>query len=98
MYFILFHVCRSAGNHVSTWATIRKLGQAFPRLESLVLADCPVKSLNPARTVEEHHSQSQIQSGTSGKKLLMLRLTFNLQLIKIISKNFRIQRIFRSSH
>ncbi|KAK7588200.1 hypothetical protein V9T40_005445 [Parthenolecanium corni] len=53
------------GNHVSTWSTIRKLGQAFPRLESLVLADCPVKSLNTAQVTEQQYCRSESQSESS---------------------------------
>lgn len=33
------------GNPVRTWAEIRKIGRAFPHLECLVLADCPVGRL-----------------------------------------------------
>lgn len=33
------------GNPVSTWAEVCKLGRAFPNLESLVLAECPLQSL-----------------------------------------------------
>nr|CAD7200169.1 unnamed protein product [Timema douglasi] len=34
------------GNPVTTWAEVCKLGLAFPELESLVLADCPLNSLD----------------------------------------------------
>lgn len=33
------------GNQVSTWIEVCKLGRAFPNLESLVLAECPLQSL-----------------------------------------------------
>lgn len=33
------------GNPVDDWREICKIGYAFPNLESLVLADCPIKSL-----------------------------------------------------
>lgn len=33
------------GNPVSTWFEVCKLGRAFPNLESLVLAECPLQSL-----------------------------------------------------
>ncbi|KAL5244492.1 hypothetical protein ACI65C_011902 [Semiaphis heraclei] len=33
------------GNPVSTWSEVCKLGRAFPNLESLVLAECPLQSL-----------------------------------------------------
>lgn len=32
------------GNPVSTWFEVYKLGLLFPNLESLVLAECPIKS------------------------------------------------------
>ncbi|CAH1160152.1 unnamed protein product [Phaedon cochleariae] len=34
------------GNPVNKWMEVTKLGYAFPNLESLVLADCPISSLN----------------------------------------------------
>uniref|UniRef100_A0A1L8E5X2 Putative tubulin-specific chaperone e n=1 Tax=Nyssomyia neivai TaxID=330878 RepID=A0A1L8E5X2_9DIPT len=33
------------GNPVTEWLEICRLGRVFPKLESLVLADCPIKSL-----------------------------------------------------
>ncbi|CAB0000895.1 unnamed protein product [Nesidiocoris tenuis] len=35
-------------NNVSSWREISKLGQAFPNLESVILADCPITSLEVA--------------------------------------------------
>jgi hypothetical protein len=35
------------GNPVATWREICKLGLAFPTLEDLVLAECPLQSLDP---------------------------------------------------
>lgn len=34
------------GNPIENWQEIRKLGYAFPNLQTLVLADCPIKSLD----------------------------------------------------
>ncbi|CAH0560824.1 unnamed protein product [Brassicogethes aeneus] len=34
------------GNPIEDWREVVKLGYAFPSLESLVLAECPIKSLN----------------------------------------------------
>jgi hypothetical protein len=39
------------GNPVATWREICKLGLAFPTLEALVLAECPLQSLDPTPTV-----------------------------------------------
>jgi hypothetical protein len=39
------------GNPVTTWREICKLGLAFPMLEALVLAECPLQSLDPALAV-----------------------------------------------
>jgi hypothetical protein len=36
------------GNPVATWQEICKLGLVFPSLEALVLAKCPLQSLDPA--------------------------------------------------
>lgn len=41
------------GNLIEDWNEIRKLGYAFPNLETLVLADCPIKSLNINGETEE---------------------------------------------
>uniref|UniRef100_U5EXJ5 Putative tubulin-specific chaperone e n=1 Tax=Corethrella appendiculata TaxID=1370023 RepID=U5EXJ5_9DIPT len=35
------------GNPISEWNEICRLGRVFPNLNSLVLADCPIRSLNP---------------------------------------------------
>ncbi|XP_049944263.1 tubulin-specific chaperone cofactor E-like protein isoform X1 [Schistocerca serialis cubense] len=34
------------GNPITQWSEVAKLGRAFPQLESLVLADCPLESLD----------------------------------------------------
>jgi hypothetical protein len=34
------------GNPIEFWCEIAKLGYVFPSLESLVLAECPIRSLN----------------------------------------------------
>lgn len=44
------------GNPVSKWSEIRKLGYAFPNLESLVVADCPIMSLD-AQLEEGTHNR-----------------------------------------
>jgi len=36
------------GNPVSQWCEVGKLGRAFPNLEMLVVADCPLPSLDPS--------------------------------------------------
>ncbi|XP_059609039.1 tubulin-specific chaperone cofactor E-like protein [Phlebotomus argentipes] len=38
------------GNPVTEWLEICRLGRVFPNLESLVLADCPIKSLESSNT------------------------------------------------
>lgn len=43
------------GNPVSTWFEVCKLGRAFPNLESLVLAECPLQSLmTPPPSPDSH--------------------------------------------
>jgi hypothetical protein len=39
------------GNPVATWREICKLGLAFPTLEALVLAECPLQSLDPSPVI-----------------------------------------------
>lgn len=41
------------GNLIENWQDITKLGYAFPNLETLVLADCPIKSLDIFDVTEE---------------------------------------------
>lgn len=41
------------GNLIENWDEIVKLGYAFPNLETLVLADCPIKSLDVLEESEE---------------------------------------------
>ncbi|XP_065201611.1 tubulin-specific chaperone cofactor E-like protein isoform X2 [Planococcus citri] len=53
------------GNHVSSWSVIRKLGQAFPKLEILVLADCPLTSLSTGQPSSEQYGRSESQSESS---------------------------------
>lgn len=45
MYYI---VCCFTGNPVTEWCEICKLGRAFPSLQMLVVADCPLTSLDPS--------------------------------------------------
>ncbi|XP_034938738.1 tubulin-specific chaperone cofactor E-like protein [Chelonus insularis] len=44
------------GNPVESWSEICKLGYSFPNLESLVLAECPIRSF--ALDEEENHNYS----------------------------------------
>ncbi|EDW47219.1 tubulin-specific chaperone cofactor E-like protein [Drosophila sechellia] len=42
------------GNPVEHWQEICRLGRLFPNLEALVLADCPIKSLQAEESSETH--------------------------------------------
>ncbi|PSN36399.1 Tubulin-specific chaperone cofactor E-like protein [Blattella germanica] len=56
------------GNPVSTWREICKLGLAFPTLESLVLAECPLQSLDTANrdTLDpDGRTESECESNSS---------------------------------
>lgn len=57
-----------SGNPVDNWREICKLGIAFPNLESLVLNNCPVKTLQVESTnpngQEYSRSESECESGT----------------------------------
>lgn len=44
--FKVFNALNVSDNTVSSWREISKLGQAFPNLTCLVLADCPIASLD----------------------------------------------------
>lgn len=65
------------GNPITHWREVCKLGYAFPGLESLVLAECPIESLDiedvnglceahSSRTYER--SESECESGTRNKE------------------------------
>ncbi|GJQ78831.1 hypothetical protein Trydic_g2673 [Trypoxylus dichotomus] len=41
------------GNPISKWSEIKKLGYAFPNLESLVVADCPIMTLDTSQIEED---------------------------------------------
>lgn len=52
------------GNPIELWREIAKLGYSFPSLESLVLAECPIRSLNmedkPASAREDTENMNHI--------------------------------------
>lgn len=61
------------GNLVSRWSEIKKLGYAFPNLESLVVADCPIITLDtqgeeqtPAGR-EYNRCESECESNENGE-------------------------------
>lgn len=57
------------GNPVDKWREVCKLGYAFPNLESLVLADCPIESLDLESddSVNRNYerSESECESGNA---------------------------------
>lgn len=56
-------------NTVSSWREISKLGQAFPNLDSLILADCPITTLDvtsPSSSPERANSYSRSESECEG--------------------------------
>lgn len=44
----LFVVFFPVGNPVCMWSEMSNLGRSFPALDSLVLADCPLPTLDPS--------------------------------------------------
>ncbi|XP_037050302.1 tubulin-specific chaperone cofactor E-like protein [Bradysia coprophila] len=53
------------GNPVSEWNEICRLGRVFPNLESLVLADCPLKAVEPIPRSSSCGSDSDLSSEPS---------------------------------
>lgn len=53
------------GNLIQNWQEVKKLGYAFPNLETLVLADCPIKSLNVQDEAEELSSNRNYERSES---------------------------------
>ncbi|XP_058173878.1 tubulin-specific chaperone cofactor E-like protein [Anopheles ziemanni] len=45
------------GNYISEWAEICRIGRVFPQLESLVLADCPLRSLKPSDAEDKENAE-----------------------------------------
>lgn len=46
-----------SGNNVVSWKEISKLGYAFPNLETLLVNDCPITTLEPdpcEKCIDEH--------------------------------------------
>ncbi|XP_049825291.1 tubulin-specific chaperone cofactor E-like protein isoform X2 [Aethina tumida] len=52
------------GNPIEDWREVVKLGYAFPSLESLVLAECPIKSLS-IDPEDEHNCNREYQRSES---------------------------------
>ncbi|XP_058837083.1 tubulin-specific chaperone cofactor E-like protein isoform X2 [Topomyia yanbarensis] len=67
------------GNHISAWSEICRVGRLFPNLESLVLADCPIKSLYPSSTDKDQSnlisSQLENESHEHFRNLTLLNLS-----------------------
>lgn len=65
-----------SGNPIHTWNEITKLGESFPLLESLVLAECPIKSLDPFYTdcpdsvhnLKSEESPSPVEASSNYKR------------------------------
>ncbi|KAH8394727.1 hypothetical protein KR222_002827 [Zaprionus bogoriensis] len=60
------------GNPIEHWQEICRLGRLFPSLESLVLAECPIKSLQPAPELD---SASGSESHKYFPRLKLLNLS-----------------------
>lgn len=54
------------GNPIENWQEIRKLGYAFPNLQTLVLADCPIRSLNVHSPCDETACNRNYERSESG--------------------------------
>ncbi|KAF7996834.1 hypothetical protein HCN44_002480 [Aphidius gifuensis] len=48
------------GNPIEHWYEIAKLGYAFPNLESLVLAECPITSLSMKNNINNNYDNNKI--------------------------------------
>jgi len=46
-------------NAIGTWNEVCKLGRSFPKLEALILADCPISSLDPSSSSSPDHLTHQ---------------------------------------
>lgn len=64
------------GNPIQCWTEISKLGYAFPNLEYLVLADCPIETLNRPADQDGNHNGAEhsVYSHDGFKTLKFLNL------------------------
>ncbi|XP_030383795.1 tubulin-specific chaperone cofactor E-like protein [Scaptodrosophila lebanonensis] len=72
------------GNPIEQWQEICRLGRLFPALESLVLADCPIKSLKDEAEPSTMSNDSSTASTESHKYFPSLKL-LNLSSAKMNS-------------
>ncbi|XP_055695723.1 tubulin-specific chaperone cofactor E-like protein [Lutzomyia longipalpis] len=66
------------GNPVTQWLEICRLGRVFPNLESLVLADCPIKSLeypNTATSAQQGNDNNSDPAHAHFQNLTFLNLS-----------------------
>ncbi|XP_058466734.1 tubulin-specific chaperone cofactor E-like protein [Malaya genurostris] len=68
------------GNHISKWNEICRVGRLFPNLESLVLADCPIESLQSSDTTGDLPTTTSLQPMNDGshkhfRNLVLLNLS-----------------------
>lgn len=64
------------GNHISDWSEICRVGRLFPNLEALVLADCPIRSLNSTENeTSESNATAVSNSHDHFKTLTLLNLS-----------------------
>uniref|UniRef100_A0A2M4A475 Putative tubulin-specific chaperone e n=2 Tax=Anopheles triannulatus TaxID=58253 RepID=A0A2M4A475_9DIPT len=61
------------GNYIAEWSEICRIGRVFPQLETLVLADCPLRSLKP--TDAEGNSENAEESHKYFQNLKLLNLS-----------------------
>ncbi|XP_012284979.1 tubulin-specific chaperone cofactor E-like protein [Orussus abietinus] len=54
------------GNPIETWCEICKLGYAFPNLESLVLAECPIRSLSLEQNRNSRNPKTKAEEPVAG--------------------------------
>ncbi|ENN82755.1 hypothetical protein YQE_00877, partial [Dendroctonus ponderosae] len=61
----VIRILHFTGNLVQDWKEVSKLGYAFPNLESLVVAECPIKSLDIAAEAKECPNKNYERSESS---------------------------------
>ncbi|XP_035792626.1 tubulin-specific chaperone cofactor E-like protein [Anopheles albimanus] len=60
------------GNYISEWSEICRIGRVFPQLETLVLADCPLRSLKPTDAEGNNENAEESHKYFPNLKLLNL--------------------------
>lgn len=79
LLFLIFGLLLFIDNTINSWREVCKLGAAFPNLDSLILADCPITSLDvtsPDATPECSYSRTESECESAASPTTSAHHTF----------------------